>query len=308
MLTMYKKKASGASYNHKDPMALRQPQRATTPKTFSSQIIADSDMKNQLEKIFFQKLFESFKGKDIWILSQEIEKFESYGFKKLKTLEKYWQKNPGLVPEEIAQESKKDSGYALKIRIPKKSNEKNTLPDFILIDGGKGQLSAVVKVFEENGWEYNLPDNSINVLNRHPELVEGSREDSSVALLPQNDEKIGFHKNNHQIILCSIAKREEEIFFPYESSPRLLPNTSEGSYLLQRLRDESHRFAVSFNRGSRIKTAFKSELDNIPGIGPAAKKKLLKTFGSVEGIKNASKENLILCVGEKIAQVLRKKI
>ncbi|MBT4937004.1 hypothetical protein HON22_03715, partial [Candidatus Peregrinibacteria bacterium] len=116
---------------------------------------------------------------------------------------------------------------------------------------------------------------------------------------------IGFHKNKHHIILCAIAKREEEIFFPYEPSPRLLQNTSEGSYLLQRLRDEAHRFAVSFNRGSRIKSALKSELDDIPGIGPAAKKKLLKAFGSVDGIKNASKENLVLCVGEKIAHKIK---
>ena len=255
------------------------------PETIQSNSISKYD------KLFFQKLFYLFKGKDLWVLSDGRERFESFGFKKLKELHKNWKDTPGLVPEDISTTSKKEKGYALKIRIPK-NNKTTNLPNFILIDGGKGQLSSVIKVFEENNWNYVSP---------------------AIHELSINEKKTmyytygGFQKYNHHIILCSVAKKEEEFFFPYEKKPRNFSNTSEGSYLLQRLRDESHRFAISFHRSSHIKKSLNSELDHIAGIGPISKKKLLKTFGSVHNIMNASKENLVLCVGESIAAVILKK-
>jgi excinuclease ABC subunit C len=249
-----------------------------------------TDSLSKYERIFFQKLFDIFKGKDLWILSDNRERFENFGFKKLKELHKNWIQTPGLVPEEISTPSQKEEGYALKIRIPK-STKTNNLPDFILIDGGKGQLSSVIKVFEENNWNY-MP----------PAIYEISVNEKS-----NYHSYGGFQKYNHRIILCSVAKKEEEFFFPYEKQPRNFSNTSEGSYLLQRLRDESHRFAISFHRSSHMKKALQSELDHIVGIGPASKKKLLKTFGSVQNIMNASKENLVLCVGEKVATTIIQK-
>jgi len=223
---------------------------------------------NELAKQFWLTLYNKYQGKTIWIITDKIDLFESYGFKKLKTLDKKWQQKPGLVLEEIVKNSKKTTGFALRIKIPKANIKITPIPNFILIDGGKGQLSVVNNIFKENNWEYK---------NKH------------------------FSKFNHQIIVCSIAKREEEIFFPNQSNPYNLPANCEGSFLLQRLRDEAHRFAVTYNRNLRTKTTLKSELDNIPGIGPSVRKKLIKTFGSVEGVKNASFDNLKLCVGEKIA-------
>jgi len=219
----------------------------------------------------FKKLFD-FLGKDFWVLTKDRKKFEEYGFKKLKTLKKGWQKDFGLVPEDIANNTKVSSGYALRLKIPKKGQGVSSVPNLILIDGGKGQLSAVVKIFEKNKWKYK--DNS-------------------------------FHKGKANIIVCSIAKKNEEIFFPNESKSRDLKNSSEGSYLMQRLRDEAHRFAIEFNRKKRTKKALTSVLDKVPGIGQSLKKKLLKSFGSVDGIRNASDDNLKLCVGDKLAKVLR---
>ncbi len=226
-----------------------------------------------VQKTFLKKLFKELKGKDIWIFVEEIKIYEEVGFKKLKTLEKNWQKDFGLVPEEIAKNTEIDSGYALKIKIPKNESSKISIPDFILIDGGKGQLSSVVDIFEKYDWEYK--DNA-------------------------------FYKDDKYIIVCSIAKKNEEIFFPNESNSRNLPSTSEGSYLLQRLRDESHRFAVEYNRQTRTKKTFTSVLDKIPGLGQATKKKLLKSFGSVDGVKSASEENLRLCVGEKLMEEIKR--
>ena len=92
------------------------------------------------------------------------------------------------------------------------------------------------------------------------------------------------------------------------SDPINLPKDSEASYLLQRLRDEAHRFAIEANRGSRDKKMVKSALDDIPGLGPKAKKKLLTYFGSVHKIREASQVQLEQIVGEKLAVNLKDKL
>ena len=84
----------------------------------------------------------------------------------------------------------------------------------------------------------------------------------------------------------------EEIWLPDDDYPIILKRQSEGMYLIQRIRDESHRYAIEFHRKKRVKNALKSELDGIDGIGPEYQKKLLKHFGSVRRIKNASEEEL----------------
>jgi len=101
--------------------------------------------------------------------------------------------------------------------------------------------------------------------------------------------------------MISLAKKEEEVYAPGKSGPIDLPKDSEAGYLLQRLRDEAHRFAIEANRGSRNKKMTQSVLDNIPGLGPKAKKKLLTYFGSVHKIKEASQVQLEQIVGEKLA-------
>jgi excinuclease ABC subunit C len=123
------------------------------------------------------------------------------------------------------------------------------LPDLIIIDGGKGQLSRAVKVLDEFGLSQKVP-------------------------------------------VVGLAKREEEIFFPHKSEPLLLARHSQGLYLIQRIRDEAHRFGITAHRARRSKQGMASRLDSIPGIGPARRKKLLIHFGSLDKISAASIDEL----------------
>ncbi|MCC6673719.1 MAG: excinuclease ABC subunit UvrC [Thermomicrobiales bacterium] len=127
-----------------------------------------------------------------------------------------------------------------------------TLPDFVIIDGGKGQLNAALAAMEETG--LNVP-------------------------------------------MAGLAKENEELYLPGQSIPVILPRDSQALYLVQRVRDEAHRFAVSFHRQKRSKQAFTSSLDTIPGIGPRKKKALIKQFGSVAAIREATEEELIMVDG-----------
>jgi len=136
------------------------------------------------------------------------------------------------------------------------------LPDLIIIDGGKGQLSRVVKVLEGFG----LSD---------------------------------------QVPIVGLAKREEEIFFPNKSKPVLLPRHSQGLYLVQRIRDEAHRFAITAHRKRRSKLGLASQLDAVPGIGPTRRKALLKHFGSIDKIKAASIEELKNVVPQNAADAIK---
>ena len=90
------------------------------------------------------------------------------------------------------------------------------------------------------------------------------------------------------VSVCGLAKRLEEVWLPGEHSPVIMPRTSEGLYLLQRVRDEAHRFAITYHRKKRSAALTTSELDAVPGLGPARKATLLKHFGSVRRIAGAS--------------------
>ena len=122
------------------------------------------------------------------------------------------------------------------------------LPDLVIVDGGKGQLSAAVGVLREMG------------------LTE----------LP----------------VAGLAKRFEEVYLPGRSGPVILPRNSQGLYLLQRMRDEAHRFAITYHREVRGKRALASVFDDVPGIGPTRKRALLKRFGSLRRIREASVEEV----------------
>lgn len=126
------------------------------------------------------------------------------------------------------------------------------MPDLVIIDGGKGQLSAAMEVMQE--LQLDIP---------------------TVAL----------------------AKENEEIFIPGSPDPILLPRSSQGLYLVQRIRDEAHRFGITYHRKLRSDRTFKSVLDEIPGIGPKRKQALLKHFGSVRAISAASLEELAALEG-----------
>jgi len=127
------------------------------------------------------------------------------------------------------------------------------LPDLVIIDGGKGQLGAVLDVMREMGVKH--------------------------------------------IPTVGLAKQHEEIYVQDVSEPVVLPRNSEALYLVQRVRDEAHRFAITYHRGVRSKTGMQSALDTIPGIGPKRRKALLRKFGSVRGIREASVEEIAATVG-----------
>lgn len=115
------------------------------------------------------------------------------------------------------------------------------------------------------------------------------------------------HLGLQDIQLASIAKREEEIFLPDAAEPVIMPRNSQGLFLLQRARDEAHRFAITFHRNLRGKSSVKSALDLVPGVGPKRRKMLIKTFGSVKGIREATEEQIASAPGmtAKVAQQIK---
>jgi len=108
-----------------------------------------------------------------------------------------------------------------------------------------------------------------------------------------------------QVPVVGLAKQREEIFFPYKPEPLLLPRHSQGLYLVQRIRDEAHRYGITAHRNKRQKMGMASLLDSIPGIGPARRKALLKHFGSVDKIRDASLEELKAVVPEQTAHAIK---
>lgn len=100
-----------------------------------------------------------------------------------------------------------------------------------------------------------------------------------------------------RVKVVGLAEREEEIFRPGISESLMLPRHSQGLYLVQRIRDEAHRFAITAHRAKRTKTGLASTLEKVPGIGPARRKALLKKFGDLEGIANAQIDELMLIKG-----------
>jgi excinuclease ABC subunit C len=99
------------------------------------------------------------------------------------------------------------------------------------------------------------------------------------------------------VTVCGLAKRLEEVWQPGEEYPVILPRSSEGLYLLQRVRDEAHRFAIAYHRAKRSKAATTSALDDVPGLGPARRRTLLKHFGSVRKLSTASVEEIAAVPG-----------
>ena len=108
------------------------------------------------------------------------------------------------------------------------------------------------------------------------------------------------------IALCGLAKRLEEVWLPNNADPLIFPRNSEGLYLLQRIRDEAHRFAITFHRSRRSKVMLESLLDEIPGLGSARRTALLDRFGSVTAIRKATELELAATpgIGEKLAETI----
>jgi excinuclease ABC subunit C len=134
-----------------------------------------------------------------------------------------------------------------------KKEKFNKKPDLLLIDGGKGQLGAVVEVLEE----------------------------LDMTGLP----------------VAGLAKEHEWLYLPNQSDPIVLPSNSPALHLVQRIRDEAHRFAVTYHRQRRGKAMTRSALDALAGIGPVRKKRILAAFGSVAAVKRASLDEIVAVKG-----------
>ncbi len=139
----------------------------------------------------------------------------------------------------------------------------SSVPDLLVIDGGKGQLSSVMEIFDNYAGKY-----------------------------------------KQEINVISLAKREEEVFVPNKSEPIIIGKNKMELQLLQRIRDEAHRFAITFHRSLRGKGMVKSFLDDIKGIGPKKKKLLFKEFSNIEDLEKARIEDLMKVQGitEKLAK------
>ena len=138
------------------------------------------------------------------------------------------------------------------------------LPDLVVIDGGKGQLSAAKEVLDELGY--------------------------------------------HDLAVVGLAKEREEIFLPDREDPVLLPTTSPALYLMQRLRDEAHRFAITYHRALRAKAATHSAFDDLPGVGPKRRAALLRVFGSARRVREAPLEQVAAVPGIGAALAARIKV
>jgi excinuclease ABC subunit C len=144
-------------------------------------------------------------------------------------------------------------------RYKRLQEEGQDLPQLVIIDGGKGQLSSAMKAIENLG----LQD---------------------------------------RLTVIGIAKKLEEIYFPNDSIPLHINKKSESLKLIQQLRNEAHRFGITFHRNQRSKNFIKTELQHIKGVGEKTAQKLLKRFGSVAGIKNAGIDEIKKEVGEEISK------
>ncbi|MFD0775673.1 helix-hairpin-helix domain-containing protein, partial [Streptomonospora algeriensis] len=112
------------------------------------------------------------------------------------------------------------------------------------------------------------------------------------------------------IAVCGLAKRLEEVWLPDDEDPVILPRTGEGLYLLQRIRDEAHRFAITYHRQKRAKALTGSALDDVPGLGPTRRSALLKHFGSVKKLAAATEEEIaqVPGIGKTTAGVIHARL
>ncbi len=167
-----------------------------------------------------------------------------------------------------------------------KAKEEGILPDLILIDGGKGQLNATLEVLSELGIFINHP------LPQGEDRGEGGSIGDSINKVP---DVIGLAKARSGE---EGSDREfERVFLPGVDEPIILEPTSRTTHLVARVRDEAHRFAIAYHRKLREKRAVHSELDDIPGIGEVRKKALLRHFGSLDKIKQATVDELAAAKG-----------
>ena len=193
----------------------------------------------------------------------------------------------------LTQEGKPDDFASMReilTRHLSRSAEENTLSDLMVVDGGAGQLSQAVKVKEELGL-------------LKPELIGLAKKRNMQ--LPYR-----LYISAHMEFK---PRKPERVYLPGEKMPVVLKPTSEALHLLERIRDEAHRFAIGFHRKTRKRKVFKSDLDDIPGVGPKRRRDLLREFKNLETIRNTPPEEISercgipLSLATRVVETLRKK-
>jgi excinuclease ABC subunit C len=172
----------------------------------------------------------------------------------------------------------------IKRRLSEKNRKAWGVPSLVIIDGGKGQLDAAIKARDEMGCE------------RIPFVGLAKREEQIV---------VQHGKSNVTINDSALHKLGGYATPTADFTLLNVPHSTNAVKLLQRIRDESHRFAVSYHSVLKQKRQTASVLDDIPGIGPVTRKKLIRTFGSLRGVQAATEAELAAVVGSKMAQLLR---
>lgn len=162
-------------------------------------------------------------------------------------------------------------------RFSKVASGEDAAPDLVVIDGGKGQLAQAVAVVQDLG----IHDVDV------------------IGLAKSRVDKVGFGDDE-------VTRSPERVFLPGRKNPVVLKQNSAEIFLLERIRDEAHRFAITFHQELRRKETLKSSLDDIPGVGPATRKDLLRHFGSLRKVKTATLEELkaVPGVGPKMAETI----
>ena len=187
-------------------------------------------------------------------------------------------------------------------------------PDLIIIDGGKGQLSHAVEAIrtqiKNEKWIMNNEgswNNSLSFGEGRGEVWASNKNSNKAPLTRGMVEDRGVVKIWEETSppIISLAKRIEEVFLPGMSEPILLEKWSPELMILQKIRDEAHRFAINYNRSSREKSYTKTLLDEIPGIGPVARRKILTQVSRVEELASWSFEKSQKSFGKKVAEALQ---
>ncbi len=139
-----------------------------------------------------------------------------------------------------------------------------------------------------------------------PNLVVVDGGPPQVAAARRALDELGIDSGPGGVALCGLAKRLEEVWLPGEEDPVILPRASEALYLLQRIRDEAHRFAITYHRQKRSRSMVRSALDDVPGLGETRRKALLRTFGSLTRIRAATVDQIaeVPGIGRRTAQAV----
>jgi excinuclease ABC subunit C len=240
--------------------------------SLSTKWFTKQTMQNILDLLWFKKI-----NKNIIFECNDISHISWNHTVASRSIIENWKSNTSKYKKfkiKTLEEQKIDDFWSMKEIITRrlKEIEKNLIiPDLIIIDGWKWQLNSVIQIIEEE------------------------------KIKTTNKDFLSLLENLH---IISIAKKEEEIFLPYQSEPIILDKKSSELRLIQKIRDEAHRFAINFNRDLRIKSMKKNILESLPWFWPKTRTKLLKKYWNIDNIAKISKEELLETINKTQLETL----